>query len=249
MKIALRLIWTMFLLTGIQSLQAKDDTYTFHGQHTDKLPLVWDDGIPLGNGIMGTLIWQKGENLRLALDRADLWDLRPVKEFSGPDYSYRFIQEAVKKDDLSEVYKLIDARTSQDIAPTKIPAGAIEFGIQKLGEIKSVELDIHKAICTIKWKNGTKGQFFTGATDKMGHFKFTHLPDTLSIFFQRPQFELEKGIKESHNSLSRLGYKNGKIKEKENSIYYHQKLYGETAYEVVLKWTYPNKQTLEGTYC
>ena len=137
MKIALRLILTMFLLTGIQSLQAKDDTYTFHGLHTDKLPLVWDEGIPLGNGIMGTLIWQKGENLRLALDRADLWDLRPVKEFSGPDYSYRFIQEAVKKDDLSEVYKLIDARTSQDIAPTKIPAGAIEFGIQKLGEIKS----------------------------------------------------------------------------------------------------------------
>lgn len=249
MKIALRLILTMFLLTGIQSLQAKDDTYTFHGLHTDKLPLVWDEGIPLGNGIMGTLIWQKGENLRLALDRADLWDLRPVKEFSGPDYSYRFIQEAVKKNDLSEVYKLIDARTSQDIAPTKIPAGAIEFGIQKLGEIKSVELDIHKAICTIKWKNGTKGQFFTGATDKMGHFKFTHLPDTLSIFFQRPQFELEKGIKESHNSLSRLGYKNGKVKEKENSIYYYQKLYGKTAYEVVLKWTYPDKQTLEGTYC
>lgn len=97
MKIALRLILTMFLLTGIQSLQAKDDTYTFHGLHTDKLPLVWDEGIPLGNGIMGTLIWQKGENLRLALDRADLWDLRPVKEFSGPDYSYRFIQEAVKR--------------------------------------------------------------------------------------------------------------------------------------------------------
>lgn len=145
--------------------------------------MVWDEGIPLGNGIMGTLIWQKGANLRLALDRADLWDLRPVKEFSGPDYSYRFIQEAVKKNDLSEVYKLIDARTSQDIAPTKIPAGAIEFGIQKLGEIESVKLDVHKAICTIQWKNGTKGQFFTGATDKMGHFKFTHLPDTLSIFF------------------------------------------------------------------
>lgn len=57
-----------------------------------------------------------------------------------------------KKNDLSEVYKRIDARTSQDIAPTKIPAGAIEFGIQKLGEIESVELDVHKAICTIKWK-------------------------------------------------------------------------------------------------
>lgn len=156
MKIALRLILTIFLLTGIQSLQAKDDTQTFHGLYADELPMVWDEGIPLGNGIMGTLIWQKGENLRLALDRADLWDLRPVKEFSGPDYSYYFIQEAVRKNDLSEVYKRIDARTSQDIAPTKIPAGAIEFGIRKLGEIESVELDVHKAICTIKWKTGQK---------------------------------------------------------------------------------------------
>ena len=134
MRIALLLILTIYFGAGIQNLQAKDDTYTFHGLHTDKLPLVWDEGIPLGNGIMGTLIWLKGENLRLALDRADLWDLRPVKEFSGPDYSYRFIQEAVKKNDLSEVYKRIDARTSQDIAPTKIPAGANEFGIQKQEE-------------------------------------------------------------------------------------------------------------------
>lgn len=248
MKTTFHLI-LFLLLAGTLHLHATGNNTTFHGLHTNQLPTVWDEGIPLGNGIMGTLIWQKGNNLRLALDRADLWDLRPVKEFSGPDYSYHFIQEAVKKKDMSEVYKRIDARTSQDIAPTKIPAGAIEFGIQKLGEAESVDLDVHTAVCTIKWKNGTEGQFFTGATDKMGHFKFTRLPDTLSIQFQHPQFELPEGTKESHNSLSRLGYKNGKVTRKGNFIYYQQKLYGKTAYEVVLKWTFPDKHTLEGTYC
>ena len=76
-----------------------------HDLQFGQLPQVWDEGIPLGNGIMGALIWQKGDRLRLALDRADLWDLRPVKEFSGSDYTFRFICEAVEKKDMSPVYR------------------------------------------------------------------------------------------------------------------------------------------------
>ena len=220
-----------------------------YGLNADELPKVWDEGIPLGNGIMGTLIWEKGSNLRLALDRADLWDLRPVKEFSGPNYSYSFIQEAVRKKDLSEVYKLIDDRYFEDIAPTKIPAGAIEFNIEKLGEVEHVELDVHQAVCKVEWKNGTKGQFFTSAIDKKGYFQFVNLPDTLSVTFCPPQFELIPGEKENQTSLSRLGYKNGKVSHKENSLSYHQKLYGKTAYDVVLQWNYPDAHTLEGVYC
>ena len=90
-----------------------------HDLQFGQLPQVWDEGIPLGNGIMGALIWQKGDRLRLALDRADLWDLRPVKEFSGSDYTFRFICEAVEKKDMSPVYRLIDDRTNIDIAPSK----------------------------------------------------------------------------------------------------------------------------------
>ena len=123
-----------------------------HGLQFGQLPQVWDEGIPLGNGIMGALIWQKGDRLRLALDRADLWDLRPVKEFSGSDYTFRFICEAVEKKDMSPVYRLIDDRTSIDIAPSKIPAGAIEIPIAGLGKVKSTELDVHTAVCTIIWK-------------------------------------------------------------------------------------------------
>lgn len=44
-----------------------------YGLHFSQIPVCWDEAIPLGNGISGTLIWQKDGNLRLALDRADLW--------------------------------------------------------------------------------------------------------------------------------------------------------------------------------
>lgn len=188
-----------------------DTPASVHGLQFRQLPQVWDEGIPLGNGIMGALIWQKDDRLRLALDRADLWDLRPVKEFSGSDYTFRFICEAVEKKDMSPVYRLIDDRTSIDIAPSKIPAGAIEIPIAGLGKVKSTELDVHTAVCTITWENGTTAQIFTNATDKVGHFRFTHLPQKPEILLEAPSYEVPQGTKIERNSLARLGYKKGKV--------------------------------------
>lgn len=218
------------------------------GLHFSKLPVRWDEAVPLGNGIMGTLVYQKDGKLRLSLDRADLWDLRPVKEFSGPRYNYRTILEGVKKNDLSETYEMIDARTGKDIAPTKIPAGSIEFAIDRLGEVVSVDLDVHTAICTITWKNGTTGRFFTNAEDKLGYFRFENLPETLSVCLLPPAYELPEGEKEQRNSLSRLGYKNGKITAKGNHINYRQKGYGDVSYEIDLKWSTPQAGVMEGAY-
>ena len=37
----------------------------------------WDEGLPLGNGEIGSLVYGKA-NLIFALDRCDLWDLTPA---------------------------------------------------------------------------------------------------------------------------------------------------------------------------
>lgn len=227
----------------------EQETAIKHGLHFSTLPNRWDEAVPLGNGIMGALVYQKDGKLRLALDRADLWDLRPVKEFNGPKYSYKAICEAVDKKDMKPIYEVIDARTQKDIAPTKLPAGALEFAIGQLGEVTSVELDVMTAICTITWKNGTKGYFFTNAVDKKGYFRFVHLPEKIAVNLQSPSFELKEGEKEQHNSLSRLGYKNGKIVNKENHINYRQKVYGDVSYETELKWEYIDDSTMEGVFC
>lgn len=243
------------MLSNLQIYARQADNQTFHGFEFSKIPTVWDEGIPLGNGITGALIWEKGNKLRLALDRADLWDLRPVKEFDSPSYSYKFIcDEVIRLKDVTKVQDLIDARTRKDIAPTKIPAGAIEFTISQLGKVKSTKLDVHSAVCTITWECGATGYFFTGATDKLGHFKFENLPDTLSINLQTPRFEedgkeIEYADKQRTNMLTRLEYKKGKIKREKNSLVYRQKAYGDVSYEIALCWNYPNKHTLEGTYC
>lgn len=246
----LLLIGTCFL--NLFSINATN--HPFHGLRLKQLPTVWDEGIPLGNGIMGSLIWEKDGKLRLALDRADLWDLRPVKEFESPSYSYRFICDEVRRGDLSNVYALIDDRTRKDCAPTKIPVGAIEIPIARLGKVKSVELDVHTAVCTIIWEGGTVGKFFTSATDKTGHFRLENLPETPSIELQAPRFredgtDVQNAVEPGTNSLTRLGYKNGKITNHGNSIVYRQKAHGKVAYEVSVQWDTPTSGTLEGRYC
>ena len=38
----------------------------------------WDEGLPLGNGGMGCLIWGPLHALRFSMDLARLWDLTPA---------------------------------------------------------------------------------------------------------------------------------------------------------------------------
>ncbi|NIK78749.1 hypothetical protein FHS15_003895 [Paenibacillus castaneae] len=40
----------------------------------------WDEALPLGNGLLGCLVWGNGEPIRLSMDRADLWDTRLAPE-------------------------------------------------------------------------------------------------------------------------------------------------------------------------
>ena len=51
-----------------------------HNLHFNGMPTKWYEGLPLGNGWLGVLLWQKNDNIRLSLDRVDLWDDRPMPE-------------------------------------------------------------------------------------------------------------------------------------------------------------------------
>lgn len=39
---------------------------------------TWDEALPLGNGLMGALLWGGDGTIRISLDRVDLWDERPA---------------------------------------------------------------------------------------------------------------------------------------------------------------------------
>ncbi len=64
---------------------------------------VWDEALPLGNGMLGALVWGDGKPLRISMDRADLWDLGPAPEFFSAGYRFERMPEwhqAGRREDL-----------------------------------------------------------------------------------------------------------------------------------------------------
>lgn len=229
-----------------------------HSLTFDKLPEVWDEALPLGNGLTGALVWQKEGKLRIAIDRADLWDLRPVDKFKSEDYTYKFIcNQVIEKKDIKPVHELIDERTKFDSAPTKIPAGAIELNTIPLGKVSSVNLDLTSAVCTIEWEKGTKARIFVPAGEKGGRFLFENLPaalaDSLNVQLIPPLYEENEAnldYQPGVNKLTSLGYKLGKVEQvTPATLLYRQQAWGDVAYEIAVNWNELSNNKLEGKYC
>src|ERR1700759_4958414 len=111
-----------------------------HNLVFDSLAKQWDEAIPLGNGWLGALIWQKDGLVRLSLDRVDLWDDRPMPDIDKLKFSW--VVQQVKNNDYDTVQQLGDVPYEKYPAPTKIPGAALEFDLRKFGKIVSNTLDI-----------------------------------------------------------------------------------------------------------
>lgn len=218
----------------------------------DKLADRWDEAVPLGNGTVGALVWQKEDKLRFSLDRIDLWDLRPMENLNTPKYSFNWVYEQWKNDNYKEVQDAFDAPYDRSPAPSKIPAGALEFNIEKLGEVESVRLYINDAVCKIVWKNGVKLTTFVHATDPIGWYRFEGLKDVdIKPEMIMPTYALEGGAGEDSpvtgQDLRRLGYEKGSVVEGNNEIVYNQKGWNEFNYQIYTKWK-SEGDTFEGSW-
>ncbi len=220
----------------------------------DRLASTWDEGIPLGNGMIGALVWKKGDSLRLSLDRADLWDLRPVAEFSGPEFRFAWVRGQVLKNDYEPVHRMGDAPYDRDPAPTKIPAAALEFDISALGEVESVRLSVAEAACRVRWKNGARLTVFVHATEPVGWFQFEGWPAGKRPKLVPPAYAgPASGPAGAPNSLTpgslaRLGYPEPELAADETSVRYHQEGWGGMSYEVAVDWDMPDYGMLTGAW-
>ena len=82
---------SLTIITSVCSLNAAGKPMPRHGLHFETPSQTWDEAIPLGNGLLGALVWGDGAPLKISLDRTDLWDLRPVPEFHTREYSDRLV--------------------------------------------------------------------------------------------------------------------------------------------------------------
>ena len=92
----------------------------------------WDEAIPLGNGLMGGLLWGGKNVLRLSLDRGDLWDERP-----GAEPEWWKSRNWRKGGDWDGPYN--------GVTPTKLPAGRLEITLDPSQSLGSFELNLATA--------------------------------------------------------------------------------------------------------
>ena len=243
-------LWLLILAitSNAQSLQ----TATNSDLHTLQLASRWDEAMPLGNAWLGALVWQKGHNLRLSLDRADLWDLRPMKGIDRPEFSYKWVEQQVLKKDYKIVQDYFDKPYDTEPGPTKIPGAALEFDTKSFGKITSAHLFIKQALCEVRWENGVVLKTFVHANRQVGWFRFEQLPTSVEPQLVPPTYNLQSTESVSNTvteggNLLRLGYQQGQVDKGNNYLLYKQKGRGGFTYEVVVKWV-KKGTTLAGTW-
>ena len=211
----------------------------------DTLAKRWDEGIPLGNGWLGALIWQKDNKLRMSLDRVDLWDDRPMPEIDK--LKFKWVVEKVKMNQYDSVQKIGDQPYEKYPAPTKIPGAALEFDLTKIGKVKKVSLDISNGLSVIEFENGVKFNNYIHATRQVGYFGFENTNEDLIPELIIPNYNTgnngKAGNSVSGQSPERLGYEKGTIKKGIDYILYHQPTWKDNYYEVLIKWyKFPGKR-------
>ena len=145
------------------------------------LATVWDEAMPLGNAVVGELVWQKEDNLRFSLDRIDLWDLRPIDAFQSEEFSFDWVKDHVRRGDYAPVVDLFETK-SYSPAPSKIPGAALEVDISSWGPVKENRLFLNNALCEVTWENGTALKTFVQADWKeMGYESFLVVDPNLYI--------------------------------------------------------------------
>lgn len=178
-----------------------------HGLHYDRPAMSWDEAFPLGNGLMGALVWGDGNPLKISLDRADLWDLRPVPEFHFPEYTYQTMCQWKREgrwELLEELYRQTYIRSS---GPTKIPAGRIEIVFKEKACFAAARLTSEDAMASMELDKGIQIRVFVHALQPVGIISIDST-DTIFTRLIAPPFGGQSGAKCSDNEipLTRLGY-------------------------------------------
>lgn len=210
-----------------------------HNLVFDHVPQQWNEGLPMGNGTIGCLVWQKDGRLRLALDRADLWDLRPMKGLDRPEFSYKWVAGQVKKGEYGVVQEYFDAPYEREAGPTKLPGGALEFNIGGSVEKNGVSLNIANGLATIRWTDGKTLETFVHAGAQEGWFRCHGFGNPEEIMhLLAPQYGAPKEVDNANSvqgsDLARLGYTQGVPVMKKGIWTYRQTGWGEFNYEIAV---------------
>ncbi|MHA1846986.1 MAG: glycosyl hydrolase family 95 catalytic domain-containing protein [Promethearchaeota archaeon] len=102
----------------------------------EKPPVKWLDGIFLGNGDAGAMIWGDGSPLKVTLDKMDFWEERFAPEWKfGPEHNWQDIKKLVLQGDQASLRKKYEFYLGKNrnggmpLQPTRLPAPRMEINL------------------------------------------------------------------------------------------------------------------------
>ena len=198
---------------------------------------VWDEALPLGNAVLGALVWGDGTPLKISLDRTDLWDLRPVPEYHSEDYTYTKMRQWEKEGRVKELEAMYDNPYNRP-APTKIPAGRILIEV-KGAKFENTSLDLATAEAAMSLGKKTRARVWISAVEPVGFIEISNAGD-MAVKLAAPAFggrepgEAKPAI--SMGSLDQLGYPAPQERAGDNFAAYLQEGWGGFRFAVHLAW-------------
>lgn len=137
----------------------------------DEVSPRWDEGIPLGNGLCGAMIWGDGHPLRWSLDRLDLWDTRAAPESQAEGFEYAELIKLVRNQDHEAVRERFEEFYGTRSTPTKLLAGRLELDYGRAADTLESRLSLRRATAQITLGFGRSRSVirtFLHATDGYG---------------------------------------------------------------------------------
>ncbi|MBL4934608.1 glycoside hydrolase N-terminal domain-containing protein [Clostridium sp. YIM B02515] len=174
----------------------------------------WDEALPLGNGLIGCLLWGDGNPISLSLDRGDLWDTTPAPETLDTDFTYKELIRLVKNQDEEGIRKKFDDCYSR-VTPTKIPAGKLEINYGAAADRVKSCLSLESALAEVKLYFGAKCsqiKTFLHASKAFGYIVITGDAVMPEVKITAPKFGVRKE-NEIDNILSEKGISNSSLKQ------------------------------------
>ena len=197
---------------------------------------TWDEAIPLGNGTMGVLLWGEGSQLRLSLDRGDLWDERPSKRFTEVrgKFNWATMQQLAASNRMAEFNDIFDSNYDYNGPPTKLPAGRVEITLNSSQTIDAFELKLATAEGIAKFKDGGQARAFVNAADVASPVAMVRIdgPALTEVRLKTP------------DSVKKLGYPPARPGHSEGMRWFEQEGADGFAYAICAGWKRAGDSTL-----
>ncbi len=203
----------------------------------DRPAKLWDEGLPCGNGLLGSLLWGEPIALNVSLDCTELWDCRAVPEFTSEDYRFSFVKEHVRQGELGPLRKMIEDPYGSRSWPTRLPGARLVLSFP--GEKWAAgHLDFIKAEACQTWESGRKVVCSVLANHRVGLVRVEGAqPESVRLLnpFEPGAYDLPDDVL-SHFPTSDLGYPETVPHKGENWTGFVQETCDKNSYAIVVQW-------------